>query len=69
MSCSEPVGLQLNPDLKYPENLPPCPVSKEQAVAVSSSQIETEHGSNLHQQNIFSFSIVQSDFFMVQDCF
>ncbi|XP_052692934.1 nuclear pore membrane glycoprotein 210-like [Crassostrea angulata] len=34
MSCSEPVGLQLNPDLRYPENLPPCPVSKEQAVAI-----------------------------------
>ena len=35
LSCSEPVGLQLHPDLKYPEHLPPCPVTKEQAVAVS----------------------------------
>lgn len=58
MSCSEPVGLQLHPGLRYPENLPPCPVSKEQAVAVSSTLIETEHASTLHQQNIFSFSIV-----------
>lgn len=40
MSCSEPVGLQLNPDLRYPENLPPCPVSKEQAVAVSTHRLK-----------------------------
>ncbi|XP_048780768.2 nuclear pore membrane glycoprotein 210-like isoform X2 [Ostrea edulis] len=34
LSCSEPVGLQLHPDLKYPENLPPCPITKEQAIAI-----------------------------------
>ncbi|XP_022313260.2 nuclear pore membrane glycoprotein 210-like [Crassostrea virginica] len=34
LSCSEPVGLQLHPDLKYPEHLPPCPVTKEQAIPI-----------------------------------
>ncbi|XP_062607902.1 nuclear pore membrane glycoprotein 210-like [Saccostrea cucullata] len=34
LSCSEPVGLQLHPDLKYPENLPPCPVTREQGIAI-----------------------------------
>ncbi|KAK3103291.1 hypothetical protein FSP39_018237 [Pinctada imbricata] len=31
LSCSPPVGLHLEPDVKYPEGLPPCPVTKDQS--------------------------------------